>query len=257
MQHRESILNIFSKRPVRRTLLLLSLLTLPLGATSAPSEMPSIEPPPSAQLLYRAKADVSGMALDGQSQIDWSSDAHGYALMLETRTPLTGVLLQEKSEGGFDGHGFAPNRYSVKRMLKSPTATVFDRQTGAIDFPGKRTAHRLQGGEQDRMSVLWQLTSMMRARPAAFDIGSRWSFFVAGSRGGDTWNFEVKSEQRLRSPLGELDTLHVAYLPDNATSTTRVEVWFAPSQEWFPVRIRFSEPNGDFIEQTLEKITRK
>lgn len=251
-------MNTFSKRHVRRTLLL-ALLALPLGpaATAAPSATPSIKPPPPAQLLYRARADVRGMALDGQSQIDWISDARGYALMLETRTSLTGVLLQEKSEGGFDKHGFAPNRYSAKRLLKSPTATIFDRQAGAIDFPGDSPAHPLQGGEQDRVSVLWQLMSMMRARPAAFGIGSRWSFFVAGPRGGDTWSFEVKARQRLRSPLGELDTLHVAYLPDDATTTTQVEVWFAPSQEWFPVRIRFSEPNGDFIEQSLERITRK
>lgn len=250
-------MNTSSKRRVRRTLLLLPLLALPLAATAAPPETASIKPPPSAQLLYRAKADVRGMSLDGQSQIDWSSDARGYALSLETRTSLTGVLLQEKSEGAFDKHGFAPNRYSAKRLLKSPTATVFDRHAGAIDFAGDGPAHPLQGGEQDRVSVLWQLMSMMRARPAAFGIGSRWSFFVAGSRGGDTWSFEVKSKQRLRSALGELDTLHVAYLPDDATTTTRVEVWFAPSQEWFPVRIRFSEPNGDFIEQSLERITRK
>lgn len=248
---------MFSTYLNRGTLLLAALLSLPSATMAAPQDAPAVKPPPSAQLLYRAKADVRGMALDGQSQIDWSSDARSYALMLETRTSLTGVLLQEKSEGGFDRHGFAPNRYTAKRLLKSPTATVFDRNAGAIAFAGDGPTHALQGGEQDRVSVLWQLMSMMRARPAAFAIGSRWRFFVAGQRDGDAWTFEVKAKQRLRSPLGELDTLHVAYLPEDASSKTQVEVWFAPSQEWFPVRIRFSEPNGDFIEQSLERITRK
>jgi hypothetical protein len=226
-------------------------------AMATPPEAMTVKPPPSAQLLYSAKADVRGMALDGQSQIDWNSDARGYALMLETRTALTGILLQEKSEGGFDRHGFAPNRYTARRLMKSPTTTVFDRRAGAIDFAGERPAHALQGGEQDRVSVLWQLMSMMRARPAAFAVGSRWNFFVAGPRGGDAWTFEVKAKQRLRSSLGELDTLYVAQLAEDAANRTHVEVWFAPSQEWFPVRIRFSEPNGDFIEQSLERITRK
>ncbi len=251
-------MDIFSRRRHRRALLLLALWATPLmAAPTSSQDPPPVKPPPSAQLLYRAKADVRGMSLDGQSQIDWSSDARSYELMLETRTSLTGVLLQEKSEGGFDRHGFAPSRYTARRLLKSPTATVFDRNAGAIEFPGSGPGRALQGGEQDRISVLWQLMSMMRARPAAFAIGSRWSFFVAGARGGDAWTFEIRAKQRLRSSLGELDTLHVAYVPDDASSTTRVEVWFAPSQEWFPVRIRFSEPNGDFIEQSLERITRK
>lgn len=248
-------MNIFSKL-LQRGALLLALGWLAPAATAA-QDIPAVKPPPSAQLVYRAKADVRGMSLDGQSRIDWSSDARGYELVLETRTSLTGVLLLEKSEGGFDQYGLAPNRYHARRLLKSPTATVFDRDAGEIDFAGDGPGHPLKGGEQDRVSVLWQLMSMMRARPAAFSIGSRWSFFVAGPRGGDAWTFEIKAKQRLRSPLGELDTLHVAYLPDDASSTTRVEVWFAPSQDWFPVRIRFSEPNGDFIEQSLERITRK
>ena len=57
--------------------------------------------------------------------------------------------------------------------------------------------------------------------------------------------------------FGDIDTLHVAYVPDGQSSKTQVEIWLAPSQDWFPVKIRFSEPNGDYIEQTLEKLTRK
>lgn len=227
------------------------------GMTANATGKLAAKPPPPVQLVYKARADVRGMQLDGQSAIDWRHDSRSYQLTLETRTPLTGVLLHEKSEGSLDRHGLAPARYSSRRLLKPTTVTRFDRAAGEIDFGGNGDTHPLVGGEQDRVSVLWQLASMMRARPAAFTTGSRWDFFVAGQRDGDPWTFEVRAPQKLRSPLGELDTLHMVYVPDDPANKMQVDVWFAPTQDWLPVRIRFSEKNGDFIEQSLERITRR
>lgn len=245
--------------------LLLSLMTVQLpvavantAAAGATAERPAtIQPPPAAQLQYKARADVRGLSVDGTSRIDWSWTDKQYRLSLETRTLLTGVLLADSSEGRFDDHGLAPDNYAARRLAKGRAVAHFDRTKNEIDFAGHGPSHPLQGGEQDRVSVLWQLLSMMRARPDDFVPGSRWQFFVAGHRGGDDWTFEVKDKQRLPSAFGEIDTLHLAYVPEDATAKTRVDIWFAPSQEWFPVRIRFSEPNGDYVDQTLESIKRK
>jgi len=246
-------------------LLLALLAAMPLtaavaqGATGAESREATvaIKPPPPALLQYKAHGDVRGLTVDGESKIDWSWNEKQYRLSLETRTLLTGVLLSDSSEGRFDSHGFAPDNYSARRLMKGRSVARFDRVKGDIDFAGSGPSRPLQGGEQDRVSVLWQLLSMMRARPDEFVPGSRWNFFVAGHRGGDSWTFEVKESQRLRSAFGEIDTLHLAYVPEDASAKTRVDVWFAPSQEWFPVRIRFSEPNGDYVDQTLESVKRK
>ena len=217
----------------------------------------AVKPPPPAQLIYKAHADVRGIVLEGESEIDWRWDAKHYQLSLETRAALTGVLLADTSEGGFDRNGFAPDSYTARRFMKNKSVARFDRTAGEIDFAGDGPTYKLKGGEQDRVSVLWQLLSMMRARPADFKPGTRKSFYVAGHRGGDGWTFEVKEKSRLRSAFGNIDTLHVAYVPEDKSTKTAVEVWFAPSQEWFPVRIRFSEPNGDCIDQTLEQVNRK
>ncbi len=245
-------------------LLLASLVALPLtpagaaaASASAQEAAVAVRPPPPAQLNYRARADVRGLSVDGESKIDWSWDDTQYRLSLETRTLLTGVLLADSSEGHFDNHGFAPDNYSTRRLAKGRAVARFDRTKGMIDFAGHGPSRALQGGEQDRISVLWQLLSMIRARPDEFGPGSRWHFFVAGHRGGDDWTFVVKERQKMRTAFGEIDTLHLAYVPEEASAKTRVEVWFAPSQEWFPVRIRFSEPNGDFVDQTLESVKRK
>jgi hypothetical protein len=225
------------------------------ATTAAPTI--AIKPPPAATLQYKASADVRGLSVDGESRIDWSWSDKQYRLLMETRTLLTGVLLADSSEGRFDNQGFAPDNYSARRLAKSRAVAKFDRVKGELDFAGNGPARPLQGGEQDRVSILWQLLSMMRARPDEFVVGSRWNFFVAGHRGGDDWTFEVKERARLRTAFGDLDTLHLAHVPEDSSSKTRVDVWFAPSQEWFPVRIRFSEPNGDYVDQTLESVKRK
>jgi hypothetical protein len=220
-------------------------------------EITTVKPPPPAQLIYKAHADVRGIVLEGESEIDWRWDAKHYQLSLETRAALTGVLLADSSEGGFDRNGLAPDSYTARRFMKNKSVARFDRVAGEIDFAGDGTAYKLKGGEQDRISVLWQLLSMMRARPADFKPGTRKSFYVAGHRGGDAWTFEVKEKSRLRSAFGNIETLHVAYIPEDKSTKTQVDVWFAPSQDWFPVRIRFSEPNGDYIDQTLEQVNRR
>lgn len=247
-------------------LLLASLASAPLtgalaqgsaAAAESKEAAVAIKPPPPALLQYKARADVRGLSVDGESKIDWSWNEKQYRLSLETRTLLTGVLLSDSSEGRFDQHGFAPDSYSARRLMKGRSVARFDRVKGDLDFAGNGPSRSLQGGEQDRVSVLWQLLSMMRARPDDFVPGSRWDFFVAGHRGGDPWTFTVQEPQRLRSAFGEIDTLHLAYVPEDASSKTQVDVWFAPSQEWFPVRIRFSEANGDYVDQTLESVKRK
>ncbi len=215
-----------------------------------------IKPPPPAQLFYKAHADVRGLVLEGESEINWRWDAKRYRLSLETRASLTGVLLSERSEGGFDRDGLAPDTYTARRFMKEKSVARFDRGAGEIDFAGHGPAYRLQGGEQDRVSVLWQLLSMIRARPADFRQGTRKTFYVAGQRNGSPWTFEVRDKPTLRSVFGEIETVHLAYVPDEPTMKTQVEIWLAPSQDWFPVRIRFSEPNGDFIDQTLERLNR-
>lgn len=241
---------------LKKFLLIASGLLSGLSVVHAQDPMSS-NPPPSSQLQYRLRADIKGLSVEGKGQIDWHYDDKQYRLVFNTSTLLTGQLMSEKSEGAIDHDGLAPANFVLKRMRKDPVAVVFDRRAGQINFGGDIPPHKIQGGEQDRLSVLWQLLSMARAQPDTFTPGSTWQFFVVGHRGAEAWTFQVKDKQRLRTSLGEIDTLHIAHLPTDTGSGRQVDIWLAPSQEWFPVRLRFTDPGGDTIEQTIEKITKK
>jgi hypothetical protein len=223
----------------------------------AAEEKLAISLPPSADIHYGLKAQIKGVPLSGTALIQWQGNRHKYRLLYETRTALTGSLMLEISEGTLDAYGIAPEIFSTKRFRRDQAVVNFDRQTRQVNFPGNAPNYVLQGGEQDRISVLWQLLAMGRASPERLRPGAVLEFNVVGQHDSESWVFEVKDTKRLRTAVGELDVLHVTRTAPKNAKTPQMDVWFAPSLEWLPVRLRLSEENGDYIEQNIEKLTRK
>lgn len=213
--------------------------------------------PPSADLNYTIKATIRGLILDGTGSIQWAGTRDQYRLLFETRSALTGTLLLENSKGKIDRFGFAPDVFSIKRFRKEVVSIFFDRNASQVNFPGEVPPHLLQGGEQDRLSVLWQLLSVARAAPARFKPGSAWTFYVLGQRDGEEWTFQVREALRMRTSLGEVDVLHVVRVPPENSGSQQLDIWLAPKYEWFPVKLRISEGSGDYIEQNIERINKK
>ena len=169
---------------------------------------------------------------------------------------LLGKLNEYRSQGAVDAYGLAPDTFTEKRYRKDATTTTFDRDARAIDFTEGKKPYTLRGGEQDRASITWQLASVARAAgEAKFKPGSEWTFVVAGRRDAEPWTFKVLKAEKIRTGMGELDTIHVRREARDSRGDS-VEVWLAPAQEWYPVKIRF-EDERDTIDQTLKSITKK
>ena len=213
--------------------------------------------PPSAKLFYFIRADIKGLNIEGSGLIEWDKSVDKYIISSETRTPLTGILIAEKSEGLIESTGLAPDIFSIKRFRKELITTRLDRKNRQIHYQGNATPSSLEGGEQDRLSVVWQLVSLARTTPTKFSVGSKHNLLVIGPHDSDAWIFEVKKTQRIQTGLGEVDTIQITRLPSENPDAQSMEIWLAPSLEWYPIKIRLSEKNGDYVEQSLEKIEKK
>lgn len=213
--------------------------------------------PPPVELTYSIKAKQKGIPVEGDAVMRWSVANGKFSASNETRAILVGKILDARSEGAIDAYGLAPTVFTEKRFRRDRTTTSFDRSSMTIRFTASQESYPIQGGEQDRNSTIWQLISVARAAPAKFKPGSSWEFFVAGQRDADQWTFNVIKQERIETPLGQLNTVHVIRLPPPDSRQQKLDIWLAPSTEWYPVRLRFSDDNGDFIEQTLQKVTRK
>jgi len=212
---------------------------------------------PSADLSYTIKAKQRGIALAGESISNWRAGDGKYSLLAETKVPLFGKILEQRSDGAVDDYGLAPSQFVEKRFRQDAATTTFKRDSKTIVFSEGDDSYPLQGGEQDRNSTVWQLVSVARAAPEKFVPGSEWTFFVAGRRDAEPWTFKVIKEESITTGQGEVGAIHLVKAPPPNKQGQQVDLWLAPSLEWYPVKVTFADVDGDYVEQTLQKIAKK
>lgn len=236
-------------------------LALALGSTNAQTANPAhpaikrpFALPPSADLTYDLSARQRGLSLKGEATVIWRAGDGRYDLEVESRVPILGTLLDSSSQGIIDGFGLAPVEFSEKRLRKAPTSIAFDRGAKVLSFSESEKTYPLKGGEQDRVSITWQLAAVARAAGDKFKPGSQWPFFVAGRTSAETWVFKVVKREKVKTGLGQLDAVLVSREALPGSRDQGVEVWLAPGRDWYPVKIRFTEGDKETIEQTLRSI---
>jgi hypothetical protein len=232
------------------------------AGAAAPAGHPSIKRaftlPPSADLSYTVKVRQRGMQLGGDALVAWRSGENKYSIASEARTPLFGKILESRSEGVIDDYGIAPLSATEHRYRKNPTSVTFNRDSKTISFSESQQTYPIKGGEQDRVSAPWQLVAVARAAGGKFAPGSEWSFFVAGRRDAEPWIFKVVDREKIQTGQGEVNAIHLSKLPSQDADGQQVDIWLAPSLEWYPVQIRFVDNGGDdVVEQTLKTVTPK
>lgn len=234
---------------------------LPAHAASDDASRPAIKqgvkPAPTATLHYSIKARQRGFPLSGESTMIWQQEAGKYSVSNEVRANFFGRIQESASRGLIDEFGLAPLQFTEKRFRKDPTTTRFERDKGEISFSESALTYPLKGGEQDRVSVIWQLIAKVRHSPGKFSAGSSWVFFVAGRRDAEAWTFKVSGNETLETTLGKQASLHLIRLPPPDSQDQQLDIWLAPNLDWYPLRLRFADNDGDFVEQTLEKIEKQ
>lgn len=218
-----------------------------------------VDLPPSADLSYSISARQRGFALSGDATVTWRQGQGKYSVDAESRVALLGKLTETRSSGAIDSYGLAPTEYSDKRLRKDAVTATFDRDAKSISFSDGKDTYPIKGGEQDRASMSWQLVAVARAAKDKFKAGSEWRFFVVGPHDADPWTFRVVGREKVQAgaALGEVDAVHVMRAaPPNSKDQT-LDIWLDPNHEWYPVKLRFTDNDRDYVEQTLEKIAKK
>lgn len=229
-----------------------------MAAASQAAAARTFEPPPSADLKYAIKAEQKGLSLDGEARVKWRAGDGKYTLSSESRASILGKINENRSEGRLGEQGLAPEKFTEKRFRKDPYSVTFDRDARAIRFSEGKQSYPINGGEQDRASIPWQLSAMARGMPGKFVPGSEWRIVVAGRREPEAWLFKVAKNDKLRTPMGQVDAIHLVKAPSGAAKEQQIDIWLAPAHEWYPVKVRFSDNGGDdVVEQTVSKITKR
>ncbi|MEO8808574.1 MAG: DUF3108 domain-containing protein, partial [Burkholderiaceae bacterium] len=204
--------------------------------------------PPAVTLRY----DMQRGALHGNGEMQWRPGADRYELKLEGRVAGLTVLTQV-SQGGFDGAGIAPQRFTDRRIRRPLTAANFQREAGKITYSGPQTEYPLHAGAQDRLSWMIELGAVVAAEPALGRADAKVTMFVSGSHGdAGVWVFRSMGPDVVDSRSGLIGAIHFKREPRSLYDTT-VEVWLDPKRHHLPVRATLrAGPNDDGFDLRLQ-----
>ena len=229
-----------------------------VAAVTAPVEQPaaSAEParrfrvPPPVELKYDVQSLRDGKVVYGRGKIAWRTDGGRYRIEGEAGV-LFFTVLNFQSLGAIDDFGVAPEVYTEKRYRRDETITNFQRDTGRIHFSASDASYPRAGGEQDRASVVWQLAAIGLGDAARFAPGAQLELFVAGVRDAQSWVIEVIGLEQTETPAGSTAAWHVVRAPRPGSPEQKLDIWLAPQQSWYPVRLRYTETNGDYLDMAV------
>ena len=223
------------------------------GSAPAPASSPAREAAPptafripaSVRLHYKVEAQSRQIPWQAAGELRWRQDGRSYQADLEVRAPFLPKRTQQ-STGGITAQGLAPLRFSDKG--RNEEAAHFEREQGKVSFSNNRPDAALAAGGQDRLSVMLQLGAMIAAAPHKFPPSTSIAIQTAGTRDAETWLFTVEGTETLQLPGGTVQALKLTRAPRKEFDQ-RVELWLAPSMDYVPVRLRLTQPNGDWVDQ--------
>lgn len=209
--------------------------------------------PPSALLKYDVLALRQGQTVHGHGQIAWQSDGYRYSVDGEAGILFFNVF-RFNSKGLVDESGISPEIYAEKRLRKAETNTHFHRERKLISFSASTRSYPRQGGEQDRASIIWQLAGMGRGGGDSFAPGADIQLFVAGVRDAEIWVIRVLGEEDIETAAGKTRAWHLVRQPREGSYDQKIDIWLSPEQQWYPVKIRYTETNGEYLEMSLSEL---
>ena len=224
----------------------------PLPAVAAaqpePAKMPpALSIPGSVRLKYKLTGLSRGLNYHANGELNWLREANRY----ESSMVVSAFLLGSRSMtsvGEVTADGLAPKCFGDK--ARNELAVHFDADKGKITFSANRPELPWQRGAQDRLSVFFQLAGLLAGQAGAVPTGTRIAIYTVGPRDAETWTFIVENMDNLSLPMGEIKALRLTREPKREFDQ-KIETWFAPSMSYWPVRIKITQSNGDFVDQQL------
>jgi len=246
-------------------------ITAPAPAVAAAPVPASAPPPPPVEQARRYKTnapasaqfdlhvdrrDADGTKWQGVAAMAWDNRGDTYQLKLEVGLSMliTRInLLVLTSEGLIDDGSIVPVTATEKRKGRAQTATHFNRDAKAITFSATTATVPWQEGTQDKATVPFQLAAIGRAD--VNQLAGNIDILVGEEKEATVFRFQLVGEEELDTQMGRLVTWHLRRPPKPGTYSSQLDIWLAPSMQWYPGQIRNTEASGALTTQTVTKIS--
>ncbi len=225
----------------------------------APAPTPALPPwlaqakfvwPAPVLLNYELSGTSKGVRYTASASISWKQQDNSYQLRHEIQAFLFGKRSQT-SAGQMGATGLLPTRFGDQ--FRQEQAAHFDRAKGLLIYSANTPSQALKEGAQDRVSLFVQLAAAMAGTPDLRNLGQTLSFQVVSAKQAEVWTFEVLGDEKITTPLGDLDSLKLHRVPRNEYDQ-KIDMWLSHVHGYLPARLRITQANGDVIEETLKSV---
>lgn len=237
----------------------------PNATASAPSAAASAgagEPagpdpwPGDTRLTYAVSGEYRN-PVSGTAHVQWQRDGTRYQVRLDVTirivVPLTQTLT---SQGEVTPAGLIPRVYEEMRTGGKRRLTQLGDEVVVLE---KGTTVPRPPGVQDTASQFVELAQRFSTGKDVLAVGRTVKVWLARPGGVDEWTYDVTERQVLSLPLmGDVETFHLKPRPlANPRGNITAEMWFAPSLQYLPVKIKVIMGTEAWLDLVVDRIEQR
>ena len=192
--------------------------------------------------------------LYGDARVQWQRQGDKYQVRLDASIQLFGTQILT-SQGDVTPEGLVPHAYEELRPGKRRFARIGEH---VVELENGKTVPK-PAGVQDTASQFVELTQRFATGREPLQVGHSVTLWLARPGGVDQWVYEIVGREMLRTPkFGTVETYHLKPRPIAAPrGNINVEMWFAPSLQYLPVRIRLTMGEDSWLDLMVDHIEQR
>lgn len=223
-------------------------------ASAAAPAAPSLDHwPVDTRLTYRLDGQFRSGPLFGDARVQWQREGSKYEVKLDVAIQVFGTQIL-RSQGEVTPDGLIPRAYEESRPGKRRVARIGDE---VIVLENGNTLPR-PPGVQDTASQFVELSQRFASGKEVLEVGRSVSVWLARPGGLDQWTYDIIGVDIIRTKMGDVEAWHLK--PRSMTKprgNITAEMWFAPSLQYLPVKIKVVMGTEAFLDLTVDHVEQR
>jgi len=219
-----------------------------LAIAPAPAARAPAEPIPSrAEVKFRLT--VAGIPV-GEGVAVFRHDAKTYSVVMESKTigiaAIYRLHIRREAKGRITAAGLRPLSFVETRNDRVTRSASFDWAAGKVQL--------IDGDNKQTLALrpnTWDAASVVCSFAFSLPDGKEQRLYMTDGRRITEYKYSVVGREKLSTPLGQLDTVHVKKIQDEGDKRG-FDAWLAVDRHFLLVRARATEKNGTVFDWTVE-----
>lgn len=209
--------------------------------------------PADTRLRYQLSGSFRGGPLYGSGRVLWQRQDTRYQARVEVEvSPF--VSFSMTSQGQVDATTLLPSVYEEMRNGKPRLLRIGESE---VTLDNAKVVPR-PDGVQDTASQFVELSHRFATGRDRLEVGRSVTFWMARPGAVDLWTYDIVEREVLATRLGAVEAFHLKPRPLlNPHGNIYVDMWFAPSLQYLPVRVRVAMGDEAVVDLLVEGIDQR